>query len=155
MDDPVTVSDGLGKLRFLRDKVQTILANMERSANPRFDGLIDRGRSVLAELNRQIERLERMEGRELGFVWLVPALWAAGGVAGAYAAKWISDAFTETEKTKTYADLAAKYGPDKAVEMIKAQASGNASKSGPLTSLIWLAGIALTAFIMTRFFGRS
>lgn len=155
MDEPVTVADGLGKLRFLRDKVQKILSNMERSANPRFDGLIERGRAVLIDLNRQIEALERTESGELGWFWLVPVLWAGGAAAGAYAAKWISDAFTETEKTKAYADLAAKYGPDKAVEMIRAQASGGAAKSGPLTSLIWLTGIAMTAFIVSRFFGRS
>lgn len=108
-----------------RDAMATIMANMQRSGNPRFRSLISRGKPILRGLESHLATLEKEQDNSLGMVWLMPLAWIAGTATVAAATKWITDAYQGTAEIEEFKNLADKYGPDKAAQILKDKNAAN------------------------------
>lgn len=122
---PVDRPVSLMRMRVTHDTMAKILANMRRSGHPQFRGLIRRGAPILQGLSDHLATLEQEPDNSLGFLWMVPLAWVAGTATVALATKWITDAYQGTAEINEFKELADKYGPDKATEILKAKNAAN------------------------------
>jgi hypothetical protein len=156
----MNAKNGIDKLYQARRAVSVLLDRMEQSNDPRYRGLIVRGRMLLSNLDYQIDNLRATTAQnngELGFpplaLWLAPAAWAAGAVALTAVSKWVSDAWSassaaKTESLKVYQADIVRFGPERAAQMARERTAGAAGSI--MDKIIWLALIAVGGFLLMR-----
>lgn len=138
----------------MTNKAENIVAgvrnNMIRNGHPRFIPLIQRANKILWALSNQRKEINRMSNQnsELGLAFLPALIWAGGLATFGAVSKWITDAYTTTSTIKETSALAEQYGPDQAAALLSARND----KNSMITKILWVLGLAISGYFLTRAF---